>query len=35
MKLLFLTLALSLPLSATFETWTNQEGKPAKLDFVK
>lgn len=35
MKLLFLTLALSLPLSAAFETWTNKEGKPAKLEFVK
>jgi nucleoredoxin len=35
MKPLILLIALTLPSFAAYETWTNKEGKPAKLEFVK
>jgi nucleoredoxin len=35
MKLLILSIALTLPSFAAYETWTNKEGKEAKLEFVK
>jgi nucleoredoxin len=35
MKFLILSFALSLPSFAAYETWTNKEGKEAKLEFVK